>query len=90
MPKVLSEVEGTKNRRCFLINRRGVEQWQLAGLIIPRSGVRIPPPQPFFAQAKNVHRSLSEDGHDKLIILLLKKHRAMNGKPTNLRSFSEE
>ncbi len=25
---------------------RRVEQWQLAGLIIPRSGVRIPPRQP--------------------------------------------
>ncbi len=25
---------------------RGVEQWQLVGLITQRSGVRIPPPQP--------------------------------------------
>jgi hypothetical protein len=26
--------------------RRGVEQWQLVGLITQRSGVRIPPPPP--------------------------------------------
>ena len=27
-------------------DRRGVEQWQLVGLITQRSGVRIPPPPP--------------------------------------------
>ena len=35
------------SRACQAItHRRGVEQWQLVGLITQRSGVRIPPPPP--------------------------------------------
>gem|GEM_PF-4379633 len=44
------------------IRQRGVEQWQLVGLITRRSEVRVLPPQPFFALAENALRSLGEEG----------------------------
>jgi len=53
---------------CILTMHRGVEQWQLVGLITRRSLVRIQPPLPSFRPISGRRSSVAEQGTHKPLV----------------------